>query len=64
VSFFVEDSHPRLSARRYLICYLPVPLVDAANAGIEGNPESCIVWLEQSDASMRRRLETLTGLAP
>ncbi len=64
VSFFVENSHPRFSARRYLLCYVPAPLVDAANAGIEGNPESCIVWLEQSDASIRRRVEALTGLMP
>ncbi len=64
VSFFVENSHPRFSARRYLLCYVPAPLVDAANAGIEGNPESCIVWLEQSDTSIRRRVEALTGLMP
>ena len=64
VSFFSEEDHPRRSARRYLLCYVPTPLIDAADAGIEGNPEACIVWLEQSDASIRRRVESLTRLAP
>ena len=64
VSFFSEEDYPRQSARRYLLCYVPAALIDAADAGIEGNPESCIVWLEQSDASIRRRVEALTRLAP
>lgn len=62
VSFFVEQDHPQPSARRYLLCYIPAPFVEAADAGIEGNAESCIVWLEQSDASIRRRVAALTGL--
>lgn len=61
VSFFVEKSHTRPSARRYLLCYVPAAMVEAANAGIEGNPESCIVWLEQSDVSVRPRVEALVG---
>ena len=64
VSFFTEQDHPQRSARRYLLCYVPAPLLDAADAGIEGNPESCIVWLEQSDVSIRRRVDALTRRAP
>lgn len=64
VSFFSEEGYPRRPARRYLLCYVPAPLIGAADAGIEGNPESCIVWLEDSSASIRRRLETLTNPAP
>ena len=61
VSFLSEEDYPRQSARRYLLCYVPAPLIDVADAGIEGNPEECIVWLEQSDVSIRRRVEALTS---
>jgi hypothetical protein len=60
VSFFSEEDYPRQSARRYV----PAPLIDAADAGIEGNPEECIVWLDQSDVSIGRRVEALTSLVP
>lgn len=60
VSFFSEDGYPGQPTRRYLLCYVPELLIDAADAGIDGNPESCIIWLEQSDVSIRRRVEALT----
>lgn len=63
VSFFSEEDHPRTSARRYLLCYVPPLMTVAADAGIEGNPESCIQWLERSDVSIRRRLKALTRVA-
>lgn len=63
VSFVLDDDCPRRSARRYLLCYVPAWSIDAADSGIEGNPESCIVWLEQSDASVRRQVEVIS-LAP
>ncbi len=61
VSFFDEESRSQRSSRRYLLCYVPVAAINAANAGIEGNPEECIVWLEQSDVSIRRRVEEFVG---
>jgi len=64
VSFLSDADYPRQSARRYLLCYVPAPLIECAYAGIEGNPEECIVWLDQSDASIRRRVETLTSRFP
>ena len=60
VSFFDEESRPQRSSRRYLICYVPVAAIDAAGAGIDGNPEECIVWLDQSDVAIRRRVEEFT----
>ncbi len=57
VSFFDEERRPQRSSRRYLLCYVPVAAIDAASAGIEGNPEQCIVWLQQSDVAIRRRVE-------
>ncbi len=61
VSFFSEDAHPRRSARRHLLCYVPAPLIEAANAGIDVNPEDCIIWLDRSDVAVRRRVEALTN---
>jgi hypothetical protein len=57
VSFFDDESSSQRSSRCYLLCYVPVAAIDPANAGIEGNPEECIMWLEQSDVSIRRRVE-------
>ena len=64
VSFFSEEAQPPRSASRYLLCYVPAPFIDAAEAGIEGNPEACIIWLDQSDVAVRRRVEALTSPAP
>ena len=63
VSFFSEADHPRQSARRYLLCYVPAPFIECADAGVEGNPEACIVWLDQTDFSIRGRVEALTSRA-
>lgn len=64
VSLISDDGYPRESARRQLLCYVPVPLIEVANAGIDGNPEECIVWLDQSNFSIRRRVESMTSAAP
>ncbi len=60
VSLFNEESRLQRSSRRHLLCYVPVAAIEAANAGIDGNPEECIVWLEQCDVSIRQRVEELT----
>ena len=57
VSFFNEEKRLQRSSQRYLLCYVPLAAVEAADAGIEGNPEECIVWLDQSEVSIRRRVE-------
>jgi hypothetical protein len=64
VSLVLEDDAPRSSAGRHLLCYVPAPLIGLADAGIDGNPESCIVWLDQADVPIRRRVEALTSQAP
>lgn len=61
LSFFLENGRSQQSTRRYLLCYVPALLIGAADAGIEGNPESCIVWLDQTDASIRQRVKALTS---
>jgi len=62
VSLFNDDSRP-LSSRRHLLCYVPAVSVEAANAGIEGNPEECIVWLDQIDASICHRVHWMVRRA-
>jgi len=56
ISFFIEQSRPR-SSQRYLLCYVPPSAIAAADAGIEVNPEECIVWLDKSDVSIRQRVD-------
>ena len=63
VSMIEDEGHPRDSARRHLLCYVPEPFIEAANAGIDGNPEECIVWLDSTNFSIRQRVEALTSAA-
>jgi len=62
VSFFDEERRPERGSRRHLLCYVPVAAIEAASAGIEGNPEQCIVWLEHSDVAIRRRVEAFVRI--
>ena len=59
VSFFSEELRHHAS-QRYLLCYVPSWAVARADAGIEWNPEECIVWLDRSDVAVRARVEALT----
>lgn len=64
VTWIPDEGRAWESARRQLLCYVPEPLIEAANAGIDGNAEECIVWLDESDFSIRQRVEALTSAAP
>lgn len=61
VTFVDDEGRATRSARRHLLCYVPRHLVKVADAGIEVNPESCIVWLDQSSGWIRRRVEQLAS---
>jgi hypothetical protein len=52
---FAEDEGVDLDnfKRRYLVSYVPPVFLDACAAGIEVNPEECIVWLEDADVALR-----------
>lgn len=63
VSWFVEEGRP-LVERRYLLCYVPSWALLSARAGIEVNPEACIVWLDESDVAIRLRVEAFAKLPP
>lgn len=57
VSLFNEAGRLQAHSRRYLLCYVPFAAIEAASAGIKGNPEQCIAWLDRSDVSIRQRVE-------
>lgn len=47
IAFF--DDGPSVadrSLRTYLLCFVPHRFMTLAEAGIDGNPEQCILWLE------------------
>jgi hypothetical protein len=56
VSWFIERGR-RAVERPYLLCYAPSWALRSADAGIDVNPEACIMWLDQSDVALRRRVE-------
>ncbi|WP_431046203.1 hypothetical protein [Roseateles sp. L2-2] len=60
VSLVPEDGSPRMSGRRCLLCYVPASMIELADAGIEGNPESCIEWLDRLNLPVRPRVQALT----
>ena len=55
VAFFDEHRDDGASAR-YLLSYVPEQLVDLAQAGINVNPEQCILWLNETDVKLKSRL--------
>ncbi|HEX5682776.1 MAG TPA: hypothetical protein VFY73_01975 [Ideonella sp.] len=62
VSYF-EENRLSPSARRHLLCYVPLAAIDAASEGIDGNPEQCIDWLDLAGVSIRQRVEGLVRRA-
>jgi hypothetical protein len=65
VGYFVEaielDRPSYRGVREYLASWIPPSLVPLAQAGIDVNPEACILWLDDwdcplRDEALRRRL--------
>lgn len=44
----------------YLLCWVPEPLCELADAGIRVNPEACIRWLDETELRVRAVLQFLT----
>jgi hypothetical protein len=40
----------------YVVCWVPPSLLEVAEAGIDVNPEECIVWLADRDTTFTRAL--------
>jgi len=49
VAFAADDTSSDSAYAQYLIAYVPEVFIDACTAGIEVNPEECILWLEDTD---------------
>lgn len=47
----------------YLVCWIPPCLLEAADAGIDANPEECIEWLADRDTTFTRALREIGLLA-
>lgn len=52
VSWFNEDGG-------YLLCWVPGPLVERVDEGIDVNPEECIRWIEDTDVGVKAALREL-----
>ena len=52
VSWFDEDDG-------YLLCWVPDPLVERVDHGIDVNPEACIRWIEDTDVGVKAALREL-----
>jgi hypothetical protein len=61
VSFF-EDTTLDLSYQKLLLCYVPARAVHLAEAGIEVNPEECILWLENTPGTTKDSIAKLLAL--
>ena len=59
VSFHVEQVAWLPYPCRYILCYVPMSVVKLAQAGIDGNAEGCIEWLDKLDVQIGRRVARL-----
>ena len=54
-----DERQPDISYQQYLIAWVPPELLAIAQAGIDVNPEECIVWLEDANVGARHELRRL-----
>jgi len=48
----------------YLVSWVPEEFLDAAQRGIDVNPEQCILWIEDADVQLRRVPDRVIGRRP
>jgi len=58
VAFILDDK----SERSHLISWVPPEFLPLADAGIQVNPEECILWLDDADVELKNRLATTSLL--
>jgi hypothetical protein len=58
VSYFEDHAKPDASYGQYLVAYIPTNLVPVVQAGINVNPEECIVWLSDSQTLLSHALRS------
>ena len=65
VAFFDDGpSAADHSLQRYLLCFVPRHYMALAEAGIEGNPEECILWLKQAKTRFNERVTATPRKSP
>lgn len=57
---FAEDSGSKDASQvKYLLAWVPQPLVALVDLGIQVNPEECIKWLRDTDVALSKALSSL-----
>ena len=56
IALFNDGSDDGRGYGRYLVAWVPTQLLSLATAGIDVNPEECIVWLDSTRLPLARRL--------
>jgi hypothetical protein len=52
----------RVSEANYVVAWVPPGFIELADAGIEANPESCIMWIDELDDDFVRSLRSMNFL--
>ena len=55
VGHFIDDQRD-LNYGAYVLCFVTQELIELVDRGIMVNPEECIQWLDESDASIQQHL--------
>lgn len=63
IALFGDERQEDKAFSVYLVSWVPPTLIDAADAGINVNPEECIRWLDDVDVPLRADLRE-RGLIP
>jgi hypothetical protein len=58
VTFF-EDKTLESAYQKQLLCYVPAHAVQLAEAGVQVNPEECILWLDQAPCAAKELISKL-----
>ncbi len=59
---YFEDGTEDASLSAYLVAWVPAGLVPLVQRGIDVNPESCIVWIEDTQVRLREVVAHVAGL--
>jgi hypothetical protein len=57
VALFNDGAEDGRGYRRYLVAWVPPQFLSLTTAGIDVNPEECIVWLDSTGLPLAKRLE-------
>ena len=55
-----SDGNRELRTTKFLVAWVPPAFLELANAGIQGNPEQCIAWLDELNNPFFKTLQRLS----